>query len=259
MDKLELLYDHYRESCHLLESKKQSFNKVFRILWIILVVLILSVIDTDAVDYTIKDSAKSYAVTIYFPFSIIRTVLFAIMLYLILRYSEIITNMTRLEIYIEELERFLSVRSKYPILRERKHLQPIGYVKNINDNIYRLIFPFTLFFCFILTFVTHFFFQSKFSKLNNLEAHILIIATIILFHTIRDYLERTYKHTNDNENIKWCSKHGTQHFFRIFNTFFLFLVLLIMYYWFKIIIIQPDTLLNTGVVLDSCTPHAIPL
>lgn len=143
MDTLELLYDHYKESCELSRKSQTERNKLFIILAFIITLQFLFTLDPDSLLQALSNwLAESFNVNITVEFSIIQSLLWFVLLYFTIRYYQVNTYIERQYNFIHELEESISCLSNYKFGRESfNYLSKYPLLLDFISIIYRVIFP----------------------------------------------------------------------------------------------------------------------
>ncbi|MBE6022894.1 MAG: hypothetical protein E7231_06625 [Cellulosilyticum sp.] len=143
MGRLELLYDHYKETCEIVRSWEKNRNSLFIRVWIFMGILFLFSIDKDSLMGILQAWSKStYDCDIMFSSSIIQVVLWIILLIYTLRYYGININIDKKYDYIHKLEDQINTIEMDSITREGKsYLNNYPCLNNITYYSYRVIIP----------------------------------------------------------------------------------------------------------------------
>lgn len=143
MDKLELLYDHYKESYSLIKNAQTLRNHLFVMLCIGITVLFLFLLEPASVVQIMDSWAKgNLSIGIPFRLVIIQSFTWIIVLFLFIRYFQTNIYIDRQYMYIETLETTISKELTSVFDRESKnYLEQYPLVLNTIHIIYTWIFP----------------------------------------------------------------------------------------------------------------------
>ena len=143
MDKLDLLYDHYKNSYELSKQSQSDRNKLFIILTLIIALHFLFIIEPDIVCFSLYGWLnESFKINIAIEFSIIQSLLWFVLLYFTIRYYQVNTYIERQYNYLHKLEESISCLSGYEFNRESfNYLQEYPWLLDFISIIYRVIFP----------------------------------------------------------------------------------------------------------------------
>jgi H+/gluconate symporter-like permease len=121
MDKLELLYDHYKDTYALIRSQEKERNKNFIYLAVFVSLLFLCSVDPNSPSTILSIIESHFNIKCGFSFGIIQTFLWLIILFFTLRYYQTNSYIERQYEYIHQLEPVISglIDSKFE--REGKH------------------------------------------------------------------------------------------------------------------------------------------
>lgn len=173
MDKLELFYDHYKETFVVISEQIKQRNKKFILVFILLFILLLFTFKPNEYSNIIFDFINNqYSIDLSSQFSVLQTFLWLALFYETLRYSQTIVYIEREYKYIDYLEKKITKISKETLNREggdySKNFKPISIFTN---GCYKYFFPlFSLI-------VSSLKIKSEYSVQNML--YFLIIDTII--------------------------------------------------------------------------------
>lgn len=143
MERLELLYDHYKESYALSKDAQSNRNKVFLCLIVTLLVNLLFAIDPLSIMHTITSWLKeSHGVDMGLQSSIIQVFLWLILLYFSVRYIQLNCYIERQYKFIHKLESRIAESSSEVFDRESKnYLDSYPLALDFIHIIYTWIFP----------------------------------------------------------------------------------------------------------------------
>ena len=143
MNILELLYDHYKDTCEKLEKQIHQRNKNFAFSFLITCVLLLFAINpAEYRDLMFEYIRTEFSIDLSSQFFVIQTLLWAVLLYETMRYSQVFANIERTYDYINALENKISNLSSQHFDRESGHYSshfslPLRYA----NYVYKFIFP----------------------------------------------------------------------------------------------------------------------
>ncbi|MHB9291184.1 hypothetical protein Holit_00256 [Hollandina sp. SP2] len=143
MEKLDVLYDHYKETFLLSSEAQKKRSILFVSLTISITVLFLFFIDSNGVITTISEYLKNnFSVILSIRTAIIQTFVWVIALYLFIRYFQTNIYIERQYSYIEQLEQEISNELQSNFIRESKnYLHEYPIVLDMIDFIYKWAFP----------------------------------------------------------------------------------------------------------------------
>lgn len=143
MDSLELLYDHYKDSFNLTKKSESARNKLFIRLCVLIGILFLLEIDSNAVISAINSSIGiALKTNIAFSLNIIQSVIWIVTLYFTLRYYQVNVYIERQYTYIHSLEKALTKDLSFALEREGKnYVDKYPAFLNAVYFIYRKAFP----------------------------------------------------------------------------------------------------------------------
>lgn len=143
MDKIDLLYDNYKETFVIISEQIQQRNKKFVLVFILLFILLLFTFNPTEYSNIIFNFIKNqYSIDLSSQFSVLQTFLWLALFYETLRYSQSIVYIEREYKYIKYLEKRISKISKVKFNREgtnySNNYQSISKFTNI---CYKYLFP----------------------------------------------------------------------------------------------------------------------
>jgi hypothetical protein len=144
MEKLDVLYDHYKETFLLSSEAQKKRSILFVSLTISITVLFLFLIDSNGVLTTISEYLKNkFSVALLIRTAIIQTFVWVIVFYLFIRYFQTNIYIERQYSYIEQLEQDISneFQSNIFIRESKNYLHEYPMVLDIIDFIYKWVFP----------------------------------------------------------------------------------------------------------------------
>lgn len=142
MDKLELLYDHYKETLSLLGDKIKQRDKMFILTFILSLIHLLLAVNPDTYGglliYIINEK---FSIDLMNYFMVIQTFLWIILIYITLRYSQAVVYIEKTYNYIHIVEKKISKIAHTSFNRESKnYLNNYPIISNITNSIYKYIF-----------------------------------------------------------------------------------------------------------------------
>jgi uncharacterized membrane protein (DUF485 family) len=143
MEKLDILYDHYKETFLLSSEAQKKRNILFVSLTVSITVLFLFFIDSNSVIEMISGYLNNnISVGLSISTAIIQTFVWVIVLYLFIRYIQTNIYIERQYSYIEQLEQNISKELQGTFTRESKnYLNKYPIVLDVIDIIYKWVFP----------------------------------------------------------------------------------------------------------------------
>lgn len=143
MEKIDIQYDHYKETFKIIRDSEKERNKLFIIVIVHILVMFLFIVKPNEIYQTINEFSKNYIENgLYFGINAIEIFIWISTLYFSTRYFQININIDRKYIYLHSLEKQLSKSLKINFNRESKAYEdryPI--LLNIIYWTYRYIFP----------------------------------------------------------------------------------------------------------------------
>lgn len=155
MVKLDVLYDHYKDSFSLLQDSLKNRNKFTVLLFIIVFFQLLMAVSPDSIISLFIDIVnKMYEINISNQFMIIQCALWLLLLYFTMRYYQLSVYIERQYNYIYKIESDISLIININFDRESKnYLKSYPKMNNFIDFIYKWLFP-TLYSIVILAKIT---------------------------------------------------------------------------------------------------------
>lgn len=143
MDKLELLYDHYKETYEILTHQIKQRDKMFVLSFIFSCVALLFAFDpAEYRNLLFGYIYDQFSIDLSSQFFVLQTFLWIVLLYVTLRYSQAFVNIERTYSYLDSLERKIHELSQAEFDREGGH-----YARNFSlpskyaNYVYKFIFP----------------------------------------------------------------------------------------------------------------------
>lgn len=148
MDSLEIMYDHYKETCELSREVQNRRNKNFIVLCVLEALSFLMLIrPIDVLELFESEIRNKLDVTLNMSGSILQTLIWVSITYMIIRYVQDVLYIERQYIYMDMLEKKMSVKnSENVFMRESLHYQ-VNYpiVLNFIDLFYKMLSPILFF------------------------------------------------------------------------------------------------------------------
>lgn len=143
MDKLELTYDHFKDSYELSKESQADRNKLFILLALIMAIQYLFIIEPDSLIITLSSwLLESFHINLIMEISVIQSFLWFILLYFTIRYYQVNTYIERQYKYIHKLEKIISIQAGIEFDRESfNYLNGYPKVLDFISIIYRVVFP----------------------------------------------------------------------------------------------------------------------
>lgn len=151
MECIEILYDHYKESCEIARKNEERRNKLFIIVCVLIGLLFLFSYAPDSILGLMQSWLKeNYKCDLMFSSNIIQAILWVILFIFTLRYLGLNINLDRNYSYIHQLENKINKEGKLNITREGKsYLKDYPVLNNVTYYSYRIALPF-IYFCIIV-------------------------------------------------------------------------------------------------------------
>lgn len=180
MDKIELLYDHYKETFSIIKENIVQRNRFFVMVFLVVTLQFLFASSPDSVSYLIISIVqKQYKIDISNQMSIIQSFLWLILLYLTMRYYQATIYIEKQYNCIYSIEKDLSDCNKIKFDRESgNYLSNYPKMSDFVDILYKWVFP--IIYCWIICYkiITEYI-TSKFTFLLLLNS-ILFISCFVL-------------------------------------------------------------------------------
>lgn len=143
MDKLELLYDHYKETFGRIKESLNDRNHFFVMVFIIITLQFLFATSPESISSLILTIIqKEYEIDISSQMSIIQSLLWLVLLYLTMRYYQINVYVERQYKYIHSLEKDIAQNAQIKFDREGgDYLSNYPKMNSFMDILYKWVFP----------------------------------------------------------------------------------------------------------------------
>ena len=150
MDKIELLYDHYKETFSRIKESLNDRNRFFVMVFIILALQFLFATSVDSISSLISSLVfEKYKIDISGQMSIIQSLLWLILLYFTMRYYQINVYVERQYNYIHSLEDDIAKEAVVKFDREGgDYLSNYPIMNSFMDILYKWVFP--IIYCLII-------------------------------------------------------------------------------------------------------------
>lgn len=154
MEKEEIVYDHYKETCDICRNHEKDRNRLFTIVCILLTVLFLLMFaEENVVEILHTWTKEKYNFDFNLSVGTIQSLIWILLLYFSIRYYQQCIRIEKLYQYVHELEKRISNELNFDIMREgMNYLQKYPWVLNFIWIIYTVIFP-VLYFILIVTII----------------------------------------------------------------------------------------------------------
>jgi len=209
MEKLELLYDHYKETCEIARENEKIRNRMFIIVCLIIGLLFLFSYDSNSIIGLIQSWFQgNYNCDLMFSSNIIQAILWIILLIITLRYLGININLDRSYAYISNLEEKINKISKNNIITREgfSYLNNYPILNNITYFLYRIVFPIIYIIVITIKLRLEYIAQSGvnnsliFQSALGIFCSILIVAYLV--ENIKDIIDDVIEKNKVQKNIK---------------------------------------------------------
>ena len=178
MEHIDILYDHYKDTVALMKDAQRDRDRFFVVMCILLALLFVFNLDPLSTLSTIQQIAKNQWGVVSIPeTSVIRSLLWGLLLYYTIRYIQRNIYSERLTNYIHTIEKTFQLNTDLPICREGgNYLQEYPQVLDLIHYIYTIIFP-VLYLCLIIiVFINEF--QNGNPPINGIIAALDFILVV---------------------------------------------------------------------------------
>lgn len=178
MDKVELLYDHYKDTYALHMDMRKKRDTFFIILCIGIALLFCFLLNpSDVFDSLYKMIQGYLSLELPFQITVIQSFVWVIVLYIFIRYIQINIYIERQYKYIEQLENKISEQAEIEFNREGKNYEnEYPLVLNMIHIIYVWVFPIMSILIIVL--------KIYFEKIQNINIIPFIFDTMIALFII---------------------------------------------------------------------------
>ncbi len=200
MDKLNILYDHYKDTFSIQKENEKSRNKLFLVLCICILILMLMIIYPNNIYENLQEFfSDNLGINIKFELKVLELFNWFIISYLTIRYYQINANIEKNYKYIHDIEDMLEKKHKLLIYREGKnYLEQYPMFLTFSYIFYKYVFPVLFSVCIIIKVI--------FNIINKLSFPFLIISIIVSIFLIIiniSYFTFNYKlRKGGNKNVK---------------------------------------------------------
>lgn len=173
MDKLNILYDHYKDTFTIQKENEKSRNKLFLVLCICILILMLMIVYPNNIYENLQEfSSDKLGINIKFELKVLELFNWFIISYLTIRYYQINANIEKNYKYIHNIEDVLEKKQKLPIYREGKnYLEQYPMFLTFSYIFYKYVFPILFSICVAIKVI--------FNIINKLSLPFLIISIIV--------------------------------------------------------------------------------
>ena len=186
MDKLELLYDHYKETYEILTHQIKQRNKMFVFSFIVSCVVLLFAFDpAEYRNLLFGYIYDQFSIDLSSQFFVLQTFLWIVLLYVTLRYSQAFVNIERTYSYLDSLERKIHELSQVDFDREGGHYaRNFSLPSKYSNYIYKFIFPAVSVMIAVIKIISEYYISTTWYLF--VVDSIICVAYIVLwvFHTI---------------------------------------------------------------------------
>jgi uncharacterized membrane protein YciS (DUF1049 family) len=197
MDKTELLYDHYKDTCEIQRENIRIRNKMFVFTITAMAILLLLSYSPDTCGSAILAfSEHMYGINMAIQFGLIQCLAWVILTYFSMRYYQTTITIERTYKYIHKTENQLNknVGNSTFIDREGKsYLLEYPICSKLMDKIYKWIFPLL----YLVAICVKIFVERRFSLAYVLDVVLFILAFILCVF---------YMHFNYKIEKSYCNK-----------------------------------------------------
>lgn len=147
MNKIEILYDHYKESNVLSQNAQKERNKLFKYLcFVILINLIFLFYPGEIVTGVNQFLNKTYSIDTSITYTIIQSFCWLLIVYLLIQYLHKNIYIERQYIYLEKLENEIGNELKSKIFNRESvsYLDNYPLILEVLDFFYKWILPITI-------------------------------------------------------------------------------------------------------------------
>ena len=143
MDRQELLYDHYKDTCELQRSSLTSRNKLFAVVVVLIGVLLLLAYRPDTIGGVFVAFIKrKYGADVASSLGILQSLIWAAILYTSVRYYQVSIYIERTYNYIHSLEKRISTEIEDEFNREGdSYLNNYPRCSDAINFLYKWMFP----------------------------------------------------------------------------------------------------------------------
>ena len=193
MDKIELLYDHYKETFSIIKETIIQRNRFFVMVFLVMTLQFLFALSPDSISYLIIGIVqKQYEIDISNQMSIIQSFLWLILLYLTMRYYQATIHIEKQYNCIHSIE--LDISNIVHITFDREsgnYLSNYPKMSDFVDILYKWVFPiiYCLIICYkiVIEYITlKFNFLLLLNSILFISCFILTILYLVFLHGKRN-------------------------------------------------------------------------
>lgn len=180
MEEINLLYSHYNDTFSILKENEKKRDKLFIILFLLVMLLFLFSVNQDSMYEMIKELVKNKtAVSLSFEFNVILSFLWIVLFYSTTKYFQIVVHINRGYEYLHTLEKNINKNMKFNFEREGKsYLDEYPILLEFIYQMYIKVFP--ILYCIIVYYKIVLEWQNTNYILNNILNTIMAILIIII-------------------------------------------------------------------------------
>lgn len=173
MNKVELLYDHYKETFSIIQNNLKQRNRFFVIMFLTMALQLLLALSPNSIFSLINFLVLSqFDVDISGYMLIIQSLLWLLLLYLTMRYYQTSVYIERCYNYIHSLEQNIEQKTKIKFDREGgDYLSDYPKMCDFIDVLYKWVFP--IIYCFIISF-------KIMSELNFVQCEFFSVLSFVI-------------------------------------------------------------------------------
>ena len=193
MDKIELLYDHYKETFSIIQDTLNQRNRFFIMAFLIMTLQFLFVVSPESIATLITTIIhNAYEIDISGQILVIQSLLWLILLYFTMRYYQSTVHIERQYNYIHTLEATIANSVQISFDRESgNYLKDYPKMNDMIDILYKWVFP--IIYCLVICCkIISEYINSKFSlsiifdSIIFLCCFILTILYLIFLHSKKE-------------------------------------------------------------------------
>lgn len=202
MEKLEYLYDHYKDTCTKQEANLKKRSKLTMALMAIVSVLLLYSVTPLTIENVASEYIKSTLGNVTIDFKYINTIFLLILLWIWMQYCQIVLTIESLYQYIHKLEIDISISmdKELNISREgESYLKTYPWLKDFTHILYKVLFPIIVLCTSIFKMIQEY---QNAIYYNLIPDTVLIIITLILsllYVSDRCFHEEAFSSENNNK------------------------------------------------------------
>ena len=196
MDKVNIIYDHYKDTYNIQCQNEKTRNNLFIALCICILLLMLMIVYPNNIYTNIKEIfLDKMGVNIMFELSIVECFLWFVILYITVRYYQINANIEKNYKYIHALEEKLETKYKLPFSREGKnYLNQYPLFLTFSYIFYKYLFPIIFTACILTKVICHIV-----NGFNIILLHLIILICLCLIVLNESYFLFNYSLRNKSD------------------------------------------------------------